>query len=776
MSKKLRVLFALLYTAPALAQTSTTTTANGVVNVTVPMQVVAPVGCTVDFSSAGTVPVITISGCPPPAQPPAPPTPTPVPTPAPTPTPPTPDPNPIPTPAPDPTPTPAPRTSLAAFPGAQGGGAASLGGRGGAVIEVTNLNDSGAGSLRACVMATGPRTCVFRVAGLFPITSGDLRFSSPFLTVAGQTAPGEVILGGPNTGGALFGVSTHDVILRYVTLSPDNFNTASGPDSGTTSVWIVNCSSITQSLPPPPSTTSGCYNIMIDHVTTRWSGNKSWITTSNYTPSSSSAGVGPNHSITTQWSLDYEPHEGHPVGFGTATDESCVSSLAAGHCLSEYETDIDFHHNLLVNVDHRIPEIGNKSTRWVNNIVYNWGTYAMQELGAMTLDIINNKYIKGNLNANAQAHPTHWTSNGPEISGNPSGYMSGNIFGNAGDNTVNADQWGELAVTISGESAQTEDGGPVPSSWQRNSAMPASNNFPIVPDPATQLDSILLPTIGNSQHLDCNGNWVSHRDAADTAHRRAVSIRRKRRLLAQRRNLHGPAHHPAAHRRLAGCSDCERNALRGVAARWHPGSVEEEQRTQHYGHKSLQEAGPKNGLHLSGGISGGERDCGYAASNSNSNSCRRPTAAADTKRQRHDRHALQRRDHCRREFQLLDLGRRRFRSQRSRLLAKLMRRRDSTEQLSVGRKRSHVASVFQRGGLHPESGRELVELEWHQLCEGSRRPSADADTVTRSPLASPHAAQIQWHSHSWLWVNAFKQRQKPRTATKVRTLQRWRAR
>ena len=401
------------------------------------------------------------------------------------------------------------------FPGAQGGGAGSVGGRGGVVIEVTNTNDSGTGSLRACVMASGPRTCVFRVAGLFPVTSGDLRFASPFLTVAGQTAPGEVILGGPNTGGALFGISTHDVILRYVTMSPDNYNQPSGPDAGTTSIWIVNCGNIRQSLPPAPPTTSGCYNIMVDHVTTRWSGNKSWITTSNYTPGSTTSGVGPNHSITTQWSLDYEPHEGHPVGFGTATDESCVSTVTQGACLSEYETDIDFHHNLLVNVDHRIPEIGNKSTRWVNNIVYNWGTYAMQELGAMTLDIINNKYIKGNLNANAQAHPTHWTSNGPEISGNPSGYMSGNIFGDAGDNTVNADQWGELAVTISGESAQSEDGGPVPSSWQRNSAMPASNNFPIVPDPATQLDSIMLPTIGNSQHLDCNGNWVSHRDAAD---------------------------------------------------------------------------------------------------------------------------------------------------------------------------------------------------------------------------------------------------------------------
>jgi hypothetical protein len=59
---------------------------------------------------------------------------------------------------------------------------------------------------------------------------------------------------------------------------------------------------------------------MINHVTTRWSGNKSWITTSNFTPGGKNGnGTGPNHEITTQWSLDYEPHEGHPVGYGTAT-------------------------------------------------------------------------------------------------------------------------------------------------------------------------------------------------------------------------------------------------------------------------------------------------------------------------------------------------------------------------------------------------------------------------------------------------------------------------
>ena len=402
-----------------------------------------------------------------------------------------------------------PSSGCPSFPGAEGGGAESVGGRGGVVMEVTTTNDSGSGSLRNCVQASGPRTCVFRVAGVFNITSGDNLASNPYLTIACQTAPGEVIIGGPQSNGASLRISTHDVIVRYCTFSPDNVNTGSGPDTGTVGITIVNCAG------DGTLQGGGCYNIITDHVTTRWSGNKSWITTSNFTPAinGNGNGDGPNHNITVQWHLDYEPHEGHPVGYGTATDESCVGTRSDPTCLSVYEANIDFHHNMFVNVNHRIPENSNGSTRWINNIIYNWGFYANAWLGAENIDDINNKFITGNLNANAQAYPIHFTTNSPEMSGAPSAYVSGNIFGGPGASAVNSDQYGSLVNQITGENGN--ETGPIPSGWERSGPMEASNGFPIVPDPADKLDAILLGTIGNSQHLDCSGNWVSHRDAAD---------------------------------------------------------------------------------------------------------------------------------------------------------------------------------------------------------------------------------------------------------------------
>ena len=79
-----------------------------------------------------------------------------------------------------------------AFPGAEGYGRFARGGRGGRVIEVTNLDDSGPGSFRAAVEAAGARSVVFRVAGIVLLKS-NVNIEHPDITIAGQSAPGDGI-------------------------------------------------------------------------------------------------------------------------------------------------------------------------------------------------------------------------------------------------------------------------------------------------------------------------------------------------------------------------------------------------------------------------------------------------------------------------------------------------------------------------------------------------------------------------------------------------------
>jgi hypothetical protein len=104
-----------------------------------------------------------------------------------------------------------PQAKIPAFPGAEGGGAFSFGGRGGKVYVVTSLADRGPGSFRDACEQGGARTIVFNVAGIIELkTPIDIR--APYITIAGQTAPGD----GVCIAGESLLINTHDVVIRYM--------------------------------------------------------------------------------------------------------------------------------------------------------------------------------------------------------------------------------------------------------------------------------------------------------------------------------------------------------------------------------------------------------------------------------------------------------------------------------------------------------------------------------------------------------------------------------
>jgi hypothetical protein len=104
-----------------------------------------------------------------------------------------------------------PQAKIPAFPGAEGGGMYSFGGRGGKVLVVTNLNDSGPGSFREACETAGPRIVVFNVAGIIQLKNRVV-IRAPYITISGATAPGDGVCIAGNT----VELETHDIVIRHM--------------------------------------------------------------------------------------------------------------------------------------------------------------------------------------------------------------------------------------------------------------------------------------------------------------------------------------------------------------------------------------------------------------------------------------------------------------------------------------------------------------------------------------------------------------------------------
>ena len=369
----------------------------------------------------------------------------------------------------NPPPDPEPPNSVPAFPGAEGFGANSLGGRGGKVIEVTNLNDSGPGSLRACLTASGPRICVFKTGGTIEIKS-PLRISNPYITIAGQTAPGDGITLRNSPGSALdatLSVETHDVVIRYLTIRR-------GPGGAGDALEIAE-----------PGI-DRVYNVMIDHCSISWAVDEN--ASSWYAP----------HNCSIQWSIISEalncsthPKGCHSKGFiigSYASDEN--KTKAGGY-------DISFHHNLLAHNGERNPLVKTAGLAdIVNNVAYNpFGTFSHVDMEDQLVKVLANyvgNYFKSGPNTDEKSGIAAVASTpigaGIFIDGNVVEYRDG--------------------TELTGSDAVD----PNSRQYLMKSRFAAAS---ITTVSAHEAYSLVLADAGSNRGLNCDGSFFRRRDAID---------------------------------------------------------------------------------------------------------------------------------------------------------------------------------------------------------------------------------------------------------------------
>lgn len=254
-----------------------------------------------------------------------------------------------------------------AFPGAEGAGRFAAGGRGGRVIEVTTLDDSGPGSLRAAVAASGPRIVRFRIAGTIRLAS-DLVIRDGRITIDGRTRHGQGIA-----------IADHGLVIRADDVVIRYFRSRLGNRGGGQGDAI--------------SVASGS-RIILDHVSASWSVDETLSASARY----EQAGI---YDLTVQWSIISESlrRAGHAKG------EHGYGSLIRGGRGARFS----FHHNVWASHVQRMPRPGNyaplaedpegPSIEFRSNVFYNWGGtaagYNADTDSAARYAFVDNCYITG---------------------------------------------------------------------------------------------------------------------------------------------------------------------------------------------------------------------------------------------------------------------------------------------------------------------------------------------------------------------------------------------
>jgi len=369
---------------------------------------------------------------------------------------------------------------LPAFPGAAGHGAGAIGGRGGRIIEVINLNDSGPGSLRAAIEATGSRIVVFRVAGIITV-QGSIRLRNPYITIAGQTAPGSGITLRGTTDHILRIKDTHDVVIRYL-----RFRNGSGSPGDNDNINI-----------------RGSWNVVIDHVSMSWATDEN---TGIWRDTVTSPTI---HGVTIQRSIFAEGLAGHSKGMqisGYKDYSDPANPVEAWKGIS----DVTLHHNLYIHNTDRNPRLISSGTQVMNNVVYNWQTRIGESQSASIVDYVGNYYVAGPmsrtdrllLHENCSPDHPEWVCPLPD----PSIYIKGNVVVPVFPDP-NADNWNLLKSNFTYA--------PLPPSFRRLQALP-QGTVPVAVQAATDAYASVVGDVGANARLDSAGHLVPNVDSADS--------------------------------------------------------------------------------------------------------------------------------------------------------------------------------------------------------------------------------------------------------------------